>query len=115
MVEIDCNRTFYPQFQSCQRQNAAAAAHVHQVLAGSLLQILQHEAKTHFRGGMVRRESFATLKKNTRRGPVNYKTKPGTTDCQRAIDTIVEKHLGHYAMRLTIFAFKFGHEGHQSL
>jgi hypothetical protein len=41
---------------------------------------------------MVRRESFIAPKKNARRGPGNYRTEPWTTDCKRAIDTIVEKH-----------------------
>jgi hypothetical protein len=61
---------------------------------------------------MVRWESVAAFKENARRGPFNYKTKPGTTDGKRAIDTVVEKH--DCLLELPMFAFKFGHEGDQS-
>jgi hypothetical protein len=45
---------------------------------------------------MVRRESFTALQENARRGPGDDSTEPGTTNCKRVIDTIVEKH--HYLL-----------------
>ena len=58
-TDIDTHSTLHPKFQSCHRQDPAPAAYVHEGLAASCFQVLEHEAEAHFRGGMVGRKGSA--------------------------------------------------------
>ena len=91
-TDIYSHGTVHPQFQSCERQDPAAAAHVYQGSTGSSFKVLQHEAEAQLSGGMVGREGSSGFQKNPCRGFRNQKAPPGSTNCQRAIDAVAEKH-----------------------
>ncbi len=82
----------HPKFQSCQRQDPAAAAHVRQGSAPSSFEVLEHETEAHLGGGMARREGSAGFQKNPCRGSRCQKPPPGSTNGERAINAVVEKH-----------------------